>query len=144
MKVLKQRNCSVLANQMRKLEMRQNKNCLPSGGGTNKALSAVHHDFQLENQNMKDLSGGKKCYKRNMGNLTQNLKAMKQQTDGKRERERETVDNPFNARVKNKKPAKKTCKRRGTGGRGGPLTLENFLCFVHEQYDRFTPHGIVA
>ena len=39
--------------------MRQNKNCLPSGGGTKKALSAVHHDFQLENQNMKDLSGGK-------------------------------------------------------------------------------------
>ena len=59
MKVLKQRNCSVLANQMRKLEMRQNKNCLPSGGGTKKALSAVQHDFQLENQNMKDLSGGK-------------------------------------------------------------------------------------
>ena len=33
------------------------------------------------------------------------------------------MDNAFNARVKNKKPAKKTCKRRGTGGRGGPLTV---------------------
>ena len=39
---------------------------------------------------------------------------------GKRKK---TMDKKFNRRVKSEKLAKKTCKRRGTAGRGGPLTF---------------------